>query len=205
MDPFIISILAWISLLSFAVSFLPQIVKNYRLKTTIGLSNVYLLSYLTAYITCIYYVFHCDLLAAYKVFVPLELLGLFIIIGQRFAYEGFAQHKRFFAIVGALSFVGLASFPLGMWWPLEFGMTCGWISSIFFLTYQIPQVLKIFRQKSVHGFSFLFVSIIGLGTILELVVSFAKPLPVPTQFMAIRGLAFYIIFCLQFYLYRTRV
>ncbi|QQR49613.1 PQ-loop repeat-containing protein [bacterium] len=204
MSPFIISIFAWVSLLSYAVSFLPQIIKNYRLKTTAGLSDAYLLSFLIAYITCVYYVFHCNLMMAYKVFVPLELAGVCFILCQRLWYEGLAAHKRFFAFVAFYVVLGVVSFPLGLWWPLEFGTVCGWIAAIFFSTNQIPQVLKMYRQKSVHGFSFVFVSIVGFGTILEMIVSFAKPLPVPTQFMAIRGLFFYILFCLQFYLYRKR-
>ena len=64
------------------------------------------------------------------------------------------------------------------------------------------QILKIYKRQSVQGFSFLLVSLIGFGNLIELFISYLLNYPIQTRLIAARGIIFYVIFCYQFWIYR---
>ena len=73
---------------------------------------------------------------------------------------------------------------------------------LIWATYQIPQVVKVFLEKSVHGFSFSLVSLVAFGDAIELIVALLLGLPAPTLFNDFRGILIYVIFSLQFWYYK---
>lgn len=199
-----IEILLWLSLTFYTVCFFPQIVKNYRAKSTEGLSDLFLLSYYIAYGAMLYYIFHCNLTLPYKIILPIEMTVLTSMIMQKLYYHGFAQNKWFFIQFLSLNAIMIGLYPISLYCPYEFGMAGGWVAFVFFAIYPIPQVLKLYRTKSVEGFSFGFISVQALAFLSEGIVAVIKQLPLPTLFMVAKGFVFYAIFSYQFWLYRKR-
>ena len=195
-------ILAWIALTFYTACFIPQMLENYRYKSVSGLSDMYLVAYFVAYASLAYYVFCLDLFFPYKVMVPIECIILAFIIGQRFYYDGFFidWKNRTLFWISVMMFVGL--FPFAWIYPVLVGNICGWISAIFFIITPIPQIWKVYKAKSVVGFSFAFITVNALAGVCELTVAFMKQLPVQTWVMILKGAVFYVIFCYQFYFYR---
>ncbi len=205
MITYITSFFAWAALAFYFGCFIPQIIENYRMKSTKGLSPLAMLVYLVAYLSLFYYIFLLDLMLPYKVFVPLECSALVVLIVQRFYYQGLFSSKLFFW--GFVSIMGLSviCFPLAVAYPIGFGGICGWISLLFFLAQPIPQVVKVYREQSVEGFSFGFVTLQAIAVGCEFMVAILFHLPPQTVLMVIKGFLFYLVFCHQFWLYGAKL
>jgi len=194
-------IIPWIVNISYIVAFIPQIFLNHRVKSTTGLSDLYLLGYLNGCIINLAYVYCLDFPIAYKVMVPVAFFLASGLIFQRFWYT---RHQvcpksiRLYGIDFAFLFFLI---PLFFHYPFEAGQIAGWALFVIWFTYQLPQIFKIYKDKSVVGFSFILVSVIGLGNLFELITSITLNLPLQTSLIAIRGLAIYAIFCIQFWIY----
>ncbi len=188
----------------YTTCFFPQIFKNYREKSTNGLSNLLLLSYYIAYGSTLYYVFYCDLIWPYKIMVPVEMTVMSIMIAQKFYYHGIRADKFFWAQFLIINALMIGIFPLSLNNPYAFGMGCGWVSCVFFSLYPVPQVIKLFRTKSIVGFSFGFVTVQFFAFIFEGIAAVLKHLPLPTVVLIGKGFVFYAIFCYQFWAYRKK-
>ncbi len=199
-----VEILLWFSLTFYTVCFFPQILKNYREKSTKGLSSVMLLAYYIAYIPMIYYVFYCDLILPYKIVLPIEVAVMTFMIMQKFYYHGLFADKLFLAQFLGINLIMIGLYPVSLHNPYAFGMGCGWVACVFFAIYPIPQVIKLYRTKSVKGFSFGFVTVQACAFLCEGIAAVLKHLPLPTIFMIAKGFIFYAIFCYQFWLYKKR-
>lgn len=197
----IIELFVWATLSLYVICFIPQIVENYRLKTAQGWSRSALIAFFIAHLSLLYYTFLLDLYFPYKVIAPLQFVSISIITLQRFYYDGLYTDKVFLWSIAITALLGVFSFPLAFWYPLMLGSACGWITFSVFLVQPVPQVVKVYREKSVEGFSLGYVLIFGLAALFELYIVFAKGLPTQTLMMVIRNLIFTVIFCVQFWLY----
>ncbi len=196
------SIIPWISEFAFFIALLPQIVLNYKIKSTSSLSNLFLIFYFAAYTVNVFYIFGLNLPFAYKVLSPLCVVAVLIIILQKFHYEKIFYNFRM-ARLYYLSFVFFVAFiPFAIFDPHKVGHVSGWLLVLFWTLYQFPQVYQIYKTKSVVGISFMFLTIIGLANVAEFTAAIVCGLPMQTYFIAIRGMTFYLIYCLQFLLYR---
>jgi len=192
-------IIPWIVNIIFVGAFIPQIFLNYRVKSTRGLSDLYLLGYLNGYVINFAYVYCLDFPMAYKFMAPMAVLCSSILIFQRFWYtrhQVFPKSIRLYGIDFAFLFFLI---PFFVNYPIEAGHIAGWALLIIWITYQLPQLLRIYKNRSVEGFSFLLVTMIGFGNLFELVTSIIFNLPVQTFLTAIRGIVIYAIFCFQFW------
>ena len=195
---------AWAALLCYSGCFVPQIVENYRYKSTKGLSDYYLLASMGAQFGLLYYVFCSNLLFPYKIMVPIECSILLFMVFQRFHYEGVGKNKVFLYSFGGSIALLLAFLPFAFVFTEAYGAIFGWFSFVCFTLNQLPQLFKVHFSKSVEGFSFAFISIFALALFLELFVGVVKHLPAPTIFMTSRGLLVYLIFCFYFWRYRKQ-
>ncbi|MFC1894582.1 PQ-loop repeat-containing protein [Candidatus Dependentiae bacterium] len=194
----------WIAQILFCVSLFPQIKLNYQLKTVSGCSDFFLIGYLNGYITYIYYVYFLHFPLAYKVMVPIACVLIFIILFQRFYYSEFKRKDKFWAWVYILNIsLALLIFPFTINNSYLVGTFCGWLMLFIWATYQIPQLIKCFSEKSVYGFSFALVSLIALGEVVELLGALALGLPFPTIINNFRGILIYLVFCVQFLFYKS--
>lgn len=199
----ILEFAAWIINISFAASLIPQVVLNFRLKTTRGLSDFMLFCYFAGYISYSYYVFCMGLPFSYKSMVLLSFLFVLIMVAQRFIYD-VRRRCKFLPFYLISSFVGIVFLPLSFSYPHFVGMSMGWVQFLIWIFYQTPQITKIYLKKSVYGFSFLLVSLIALGEFIEVLIAVGMKFPVQTICNGCRGMLFYFIFCFLFYRYHKK-
>jgi hypothetical protein len=196
----ILYLATWFINILFWAGFIPQIILNFRLKTAKGMSDIMLFSIINGYITYTYYVLCCDLPMAFKIMSPVSLATVIIMLIQRFAYDKYSI--KLFVLYVANMIVGLLFIPYAFSKTLLVGNVMGWISASIWAVYALPQMIKITMERSVVGFSFLFVSLVGFGDIIQSVIAIALKLPSQTLFNGLRGTLVYLIFCLQFLLYK---
>ena len=193
----------WFAQLFYFFCFVPQIVANMRHKSGTGVSELLLIGYLNAYLFLLFYIFCMDLPLAYKVLVPLQTVATLILIIQRLYYDRSEGVKRLRIMYALNVGVFLLAIPVALKNPYMLGAVFGWLTFTFSLFNQLPQVFKIHRTKSVVGFSYFFVLFTGVAAVCETIVAFMAHLPLQTCFCALRGVALFVIFTLQFLLYRS--
>lgn len=150
------------------------------------------------------YIFLQQIALPYRVMVPIETCLMMIVLGQRFYYDGFKKSLAFNIAIFA-SFVGILSMMVfASSSPQLVADIAGWGSFVAFTINPLPQILKIFRNKSTFGFSFWFASFSAAAQVFELVGGVLEHVPLPTIAMAVRGLFVYVFYVFFFICYRTR-
>lgn len=194
----------WAALLFYSGCFLPQILTNYRIKSAKGMSDAFIWCYLTGYLLTILYVYGQPFAHPYRVMVPLETILMGIIVAQRFYYDGYRKSNVFFlATLASILCTILAAFFIPTYGQ-AIATTTGWLTLAVFTVNQIPQILKIYRDKSTYGFSFLFITLTATGQVCELIGGVITHIPLPTMIIAARGLFLYAIYVYFFRKYTTR-
>ncbi|MBD3231960.1 hypothetical protein GF322_04875 [Candidatus Dependentiae bacterium] len=193
----------WISEFLFLVALLPQIILNYKIKSVASLSDLFLIMFFSAYSVNVFYIYGLNFPFAYKVLSPLCVLAVLIMIIQKFFYNNILRDLRTVKLYYVAFFFFLIFIPLVILLPDKIGHLSGWLLVFFWTLYQFPQIYKIYASKSVIGISFLFLSIIGIANVVELTSAILYGLPTQTYFIAMRGILFYLIYCYQFWLYKT--
>lgn len=191
-----------IARLCYLACLLPQIWLTQKTRSGKALSELFLFGYLNGYVTYLFYIFSWNLPLAYKIITPLETLAVFILIGQHLYHDRATNHKLLHWLYLANILILVAFIPWAMQNPLQCGNIFGWLTFVLSAINQLPQVVKIFYEKSVRGFSFMFVLFGGIGAISELISSIALSLPIQTIINALRGFIIFLVFCLQFIWYR---
>lgn len=199
-----ITIFTSMALISYLVCFVPQIIENYQLQSTKGWSDSFILMYFFGCVSLLYYVFCLNLPGPYKILVPLEAFFMFVIIGQRLYYDKISSQTFFLISFFSISLFFVVIFPLSFHYPLLVGHINGWISFILFTLYSIPQTIKIFKEKSVQGFSLGYLNVFTFAVVCELLVSFTGVLPVQTIVTTLKSLLTALIFYIQFWLYAEK-
>ena len=194
----------WIFHIMAATGILPQILLNYKLKSTAGLSNTYISIYISGYVFHLLYVFCLDLPIAYKVMGPLLFFLVLVLVFQRFIYNKDKAKNHPVKLYCMNFFIISFLIALAINFPIKIGHLAGWISVAIWTIYQLPQVFKIYSKKSVVGFSFAAVSCGGFQNFLELAATLALGLPLQSLFVALRGIIFFAIFCFQFWIYKNK-
>jgi|SaaInlLV_10m_DNA_2_1039722.scaffolds.fasta_scaffold08317_3 uncharacterized protein with PQ loop repeat len=196
---FWVETISWMVRSLFWVGLIPQLFLNYKHRTTRGISGFMLFGYFTGYLASTFYVFCLKLPIQYKVMIPLSLLTASVLVFQRLYYDKCYKALVFYlaGMVGAIAIL-----PLAFKYTAEVGHFFGWMAVFLWATYQIPQVFKIYFSKSVIGFSFFLVTAIGIGNIIEGALSIINDLPDQSVVSGVRGGIIYMVFCIQFLLYR---
>lgn len=190
---------------------IPQVLLNFKLRSARGINDVTLLGYFNGFLSFVYYAYCCNLPFSYKVMLPLSFITFFIIVVQRFVYERPLGEKSSFLSNGKLLVIYVLNgllyvliIPGAVAYPMLIGNVAGWISISIWALYQVPQVFKIYYSKSIVGFSFLLVSLVGFGDCLQLLVAIILKFPAQMVVNGFRGVLIYLIFCLQFLRYCKR-
>lgn len=180
---------------------LPQIILNYRSKSTKGLSNIFLAIYFTGYVANLLYVYGLSLPIVYKITASLSFLFVSILIFQYFFYNKYKVTFRLILLFCVAFLLFFLLVILDIYFFNSIGNLFGWLSFIVWFVYLLPQMFRIFLKKSVEGFSLSFVVSGLIGNLLELIAVFVLRLPIQSFFITSRGLFLYSIFCLQFWMY----
>ena len=200
----ITNVMLWVIQIISVVSIAPQILLTYKTKSTKGLSDFFLISYFSAYVVHLCYIYCLDFPIAYKITVPITFFLVLVLCFQRlfcFKDKVVRYSARLYCVNFLIIFLLVV---LAIRFPYKIGHLAGWLSVVIWTVYQLPQVYRIYSKKSVEGFSFSFVSLSGLDNLLGLVAILSLGLPVQSVLVAIRGLLFSVIFGLQFWMYGKR-
>jgi uncharacterized protein with PQ loop repeat len=194
----------WIVHIVASIGILPQILLNYKFKSTAGLSNVYISIYISGHFFHLLYIFCLDLPIAYKIMNPLSFSLVLVLALQRTIYNKNKTKHRPVKLYCINFFIISLLIALAINFPAKIGHLAGWISFIIWTIYQLPQVFKIYSKKSVVGFSFAAVSVGGFQNLVGFAAVLALGLPLQTIFTALRGIIFFAIFCFQFWIYKNK-
>ena len=127
-----------------------------------------------------------------------------IMVFQRFYYAyGRQDTKRLMCLYAVNAALFIVAIPSMINNQLLAGHITGWIATGIWFVYQVPQMIKIYKARSVQGFSFTFATICGFASMLELAVAAILDVPAQTKANALRGIGYYLIFLTQFILYRS--
>jgi len=196
-----VQILMWASLTFYWVCFFPQIKTNYKIKSGKGISELMLLGYLNAYLFLMFYIFCMDMPFAYKLMCPLHALSTGVLVLQRLYYDKSPHALRWWILYGVNVAVFTLVIPYAFQNPLTVGVAFGWCNLMLSIVNQLPQVFKVHKEKSVVGFSFLFILFTGLAALIETIVAYTVGLPPQTFLNAIRGVTLAAIMGVQFVMY----
>lgn len=193
----------WIVNIIYSAALIPQVILNYKLKSTKGLSDFMILGYMSGYIAQIYYNFCIGLPAGYKVVAPFALASVLIMVFQRIYYHKKEPDLYFISFCMGWWVLSILAIPFAFKAPQMTGYICGWITTFIWSTYQIPQAYKIYKNKSVRGLSLPFTLLLGLGILIETISGFILHLPMPTIFNNLRSITAYILFIGLYFYYRA--
>ncbi len=187
----------------FILSLFPQLHLNYKIKSTKGLSDIFILASLNGQFSYLVYAFIEDLPFIYRVINPIYAFLLLIIIFQRFYYsDGSVKDKNILRIylfnilvliyVAYLIFTGMTSL----------GYLLGWIPVGIGLWKKVPQMFKVYRSKSVYGFSLFFIILSLVSYTFETSAALMLNLPKPVLLNDFRGFFVNFVFLFQFWIYK---
>lgn len=196
--------LLWISLIFYGACFVPQLITNYRIKSTCGMSDWFIWCYFNDYFCILMYIWCQPFALPYRIMVPIEVGLMIFLLLQRFYYDGIRKSIPFTLAIGA-SLVWMAGvLMLVPKYPQLIADIGGWAAFTLFTVSQIPQIMKIYKSKSTYGFSFGFVTIFALAQVCELIGGLIEKVPAATIVMCVRGLAFYCVYVYLFAKYRSK-
>ncbi|KKQ12184.1 MAG: hypothetical protein US22_C0001G0013 [candidate division TM6 bacterium GW2011_GWF2_36_6] len=191
-----------LSQIIYVMVYIPQIITNFKEKSGRGLSDLTLLGYLNALAVFAYYIFLFGLPSIYKWSVTTQLIAVVTLIGQRLYYDT-SMRSWLFRVMYGSNVIGLFAFiPMSIDNPIGVGYYAGWVAVMLSCLMQLPQVFKIFRERSVIGFNILFAVFSLLAAGVELLAALGAGLPVQTVFSALRGVVIGVVWIFQFWLYR---
>ena len=192
----------WGSLLCYVVSFIPQLMTNYRRKSTVGLSAMMIFANFSSYLSASIYAVLLDLPLSIQVLLPLGACLSACVVTQSIWYEkNTLQRRRLLLVYAGVLIAGALTMWEGSQQPELYGNIAGWIGSALWLSYNIPQILHFHAQKSVRGFNFL-VAVMGiLGSLAECIAAIGLGLPAQTLMNASSSLFFGLLYVYKFALY----
>ena len=194
-------IVLWIPQTLYASAIIPQVIKNYKLKSTTGLSLPMVFARFSGELAYIIYIYLLGLPMVYRVMIPVYTFNIGFLLVQA-AWYAPSQEYRTRVLIGmiTLSIAG-AGVLLGRLAPVLVGRYAGWLAVCILAFSQMPQVYKNYHRRSVHGFSLGYTLLMGSGSFIELCYVIYLQLPVQTLTSCIRSLFFYTIYWYQFIKY----
>lgn len=196
--------LIFVNRLMYCSGLIPLLIKNYKLKTSRGLSDGLVWCLFNAYITLTFFSFCLGLPFFYGVSSLVQLCLISVIIGQRFWYDHFSYRGLLARIYFFNALAALALIPVALFWPYAVGHPMGWFTLFFFVGNRIPQIIKVQRERSVYGFSYGFAAMIGLAAIMEMSLVLVYDLPLQAFATALWAFILFVIFTAQFYFFSWR-
>lgn len=199
LDP---DVIAWIPAFVYFFASWPQIIKNFKIKSDKAISHRMLyLAFIGGAAKGVYNIF-LDLPLPYKIMRPLILCCVLTMVIQGYIYARDRAIRKNLFFIYSITLAVLAGVILyGLYDPIFIGNKAGWLSTTVLAIYQFPQVIKNWRRKSVAGISFIYLSMLCTGALLEISIAFLFGLPVQSFYNGCRGVMYYLIFTYQFFIY----
>jgi hypothetical protein len=198
------TILVGTALFVLTVSLFFQVFHNFRIKTTKGFGDLFILGLLNMQACYIGFTFARDLPLVYKIINPIYGSLIVILIVQRFMYLRQYKNNKILPIylLNILFAIGIVLYAIK--YSLFLGNMLGWIPIFIALINEVGQGTRVHLAKSVVGLNPYFI----LGTItayvFELISVIILGLPVQVMCTDIKSILVYSFFFLQFLIYRKR-
>jgi len=188
----------------FFLALIPQIIVNYKAKSAYGMSDFMLCGLFLGYFWDLFYFFSSEnFTLAYKIKTPLAIIAVCVLIYQRIYYsKTVVSRLRFFKIMGIALTISCVLVFLIFKSDFSHELSFGWIATTVWSTYQLPQIIRIFVNKSVAGFSLGFVIVLLFACGIELVNIIVLHLSLPYLIGVSRAILANGILALQFWIYR---
>lgn len=194
--------LLFLPMVLYPLSNIPQLYKNYVMKSTQGLSLITLQMFYFGVLASFCYIYLLDLPLAYKVIIPIQSLLVLLYGIQAYRYESLEGiKKRIITSYFFITLLVLGCWIIGSYYPLIMGKTLAWIVTFIFTIYQIPQIIKIYKQQHVRGFSPYWSIIDGVSALFELGLGIFLNTPLPLRIHLLRKILFDFILISQFVYY----
>ena len=198
---FICNSVIWIIKIIFLFSVFPQIVLNYKLKTARGLSDLFILGSLAGQTSYIGYAFYANLPLVYKIMNPIYSASLLFLAIQRLYYTNVVDRKKilffYISIFSVMSFLMVLAFNGNSF----AGSFLGWFPMGTGFFKKLPQIFKIYLQKTIKGFSFGFILLNITAYIFEMFAAIFLNLPLQVIANDLKNIFLFSIFLFQFFLY----
>lgn len=198
-------LISWVPVSLFFLGPWAQIIRNRQAQSTEGVSYRAVFLVVSGLSCTVLYNIFMHMPLAYRIMHPLVLCTWLIIAMQEYWY-GTDKHIHRNMKIGysCLAVAFIAVLVWGQTYPLRAGAAMGWSLAVLMAIFQIPQVVKNVRRKSVEGLSFTYLSILALGSTIELCVAYWRLLPLQSVLNATRGICFYFMFVYQFVLFGSK-
>lgn len=193
----------WVPLCLYVIAIIPQVLLSYRSGSAKGISQSMVFLRFAAMSIYTVYLQLCHLTLAHRVMMPIYMCMIGFLVYQGYHYEKNERKIHWMRVsYAALILFLLVNSILAYWYPWTIGFFLGTVGmSLAWLT-DLPQVYKNWKRKSTKGFSFFFPSIIGMGATIEFMLALYLQLPLPTILNTFRAITFYLVYSVQFGLYR---
>ncbi len=190
---------AWVPMVLFCAAPLAQVYLNWLKRSTKSISQWTVFLGLSGLLCSLLYDYFMWLPFAYRMMHPLILLAWTTLALQEFWYSGrvFVRSSLMYAYAFLFVCISGALF-WGQYYPLEVGVATGWLFTVLYAIFQVPQIIKNQQSRSVEGLSFWYVSMMGCASLADLGIAYWRLLPLPSVLNAVRGLLVYTIFVYQF-------
>jgi len=199
----IASLALWVPLSLYVSAIWMQILKNFHIKSTKGISFCLGLFFYVGVFSGTLYVYFLNLPLAFKVMIIFQAIAITTLAFQQYAYASFQQIKRrTLTLYGFATTLFVLALGLAYFYPFTVGHISGWICIVTLALSRIPQIIKIFLRKTTSGFSLGFVLLGITAELIELTSVIVLKLPIQSIIDASRRLLIDTIFLSQFYLYR---
>lgn len=196
-----------IIMFSYIISFfslIPQIILNQKVKSGKGISDFMLLGGANGHCARLYYHFFAQLPLIYRLVGPLSSIAFFTLIIQRFYYDKSPEGRRLLGFFCCNILFFILILPMGYSYANQTGAFFGWMTMPIWFVYQLPQLYKIQKTKSVDGFSKVTVILSILAGVLELIAAFVLGLSMITIINNLRSIFFSLLFFVQFKMYGVK-
>jgi hypothetical protein len=178
-----------------------QLVLNFRLKTTKGLSDFFILGFLNSQSCYIGFTYSLNLPLVYKVMNPFYGMLILILVFQRFLYAKHYTNNNILFVYIVNFFCALYMIFYTAKYSIWLGKLLGWIPIFICFAMEIFQLFKIYCAKSIRGFSLYFVIITIIAYSFEFFSALTLGLPKQVLFTDIRGMTLFSLFLISFFLY----
>lgn len=195
--------LLWMALPLITIGALFQVLENYKLRSTQGLSPSLIFLWFVGVLYGTAHVWLLNLPSAYKFWGSIQLIIVSILISQLLYYcpTSFLQNMyltRFYVVLGSfVAFMGWAYINVSL-----AGEVSGWIMTVSLAISQVPQIIKIAKAHSVKGYSFSMILLFLLADCCELVAQIILQIPLAMKLRVIRCLIVDSVQLVQFIIYR---
>ena len=184
--------------------FIPQVIKNFQIKSGKSLSDLYLIAMLNAYICFTFYFFCLNLPLGYKISVLFQLFATVVLILQRFFYDTRSKLIELIGIYLVNCVVVVFCVPYAYTNTLWVGNAAGWGAVALIMLCRIPQIIKMHREKSVGDFSKASVVLLGAASAMEIILTLWYKFPVQTLCSSTWTFFTFVLFLAQFKLYGAK-